>query len=133
MGHETPLTFFLRKFDGHRWGHEKLFCKNHWPWNDVHCIFKWFSWDFNKSEFHNEIWWPSPQRHASILLRYTLCQGKKCLKPFSKPPLTALQRPLSSRSTIRLHTEEYSRQQSFLISSRNWVISITSGQKPWPE
>ena len=53
MGHETPLTFFPRKFHGHRWGHEKLFCKIHWPWNDVLGIFKWFSWDFHKSQFHS--------------------------------------------------------------------------------
>ena len=52
MGHETPLIFFPWKFHDHRWGHEKLFCKIHWPWNDVHGIFKWFSWDFHKSQFH---------------------------------------------------------------------------------
>ena len=39
LGHETALTFFPRKFNGHRWGHEKLFCKIHWPGNDVHGIF----------------------------------------------------------------------------------------------
>ena len=45
--------FFKPKFNGYSWGHEKLFCKMHWPWNDVHGILKWFSWDFHKSQFHS--------------------------------------------------------------------------------
>ena len=53
MGHETPLAFFQPKFNGYSWGHEKLFYKMHWPWNDVHGILKWFSWDFHKSQFHS--------------------------------------------------------------------------------
>ena len=66
-----------------------------------------------------------PHRHASILLRYRLCQTKKCLRPFSRatshrsPTLVC---PLSSGSMIRLHTEEFSRRQSsqFSFSGKGW-------------
>ena len=77
MGHETPLTFFPRKFNGHRWGHEKLFCKIHWPWNDVHGIFNWFSWDCHKSQFHSALnlvrlryWIPAGRQHVKKAINH---------------------------------------------------------------
>ena len=47
-----------------------------------------------------QIWWLSPHRHASILLRYRLCQTKKCLRLFSKTSHSSA----ASTSPIRLHT-----------------------------
>ena len=65
-----------------------------------------------------QIWWPSPNRHALILLRYRLSQTKKCRSPYSKCSsysAPAFGRLLSLRSTIRLHTEEYSRVTYFVL------------------
>ena len=56
-----------------------------------------------------------PHKHASILLRYRLCQTKKCLRPFYKATShrsPAFVCPLSSGAMIRLHAEEFSRRQS---------------------
>ena len=62
-----------------------------------------------------QIRWPSPHRHASILLRYSLRQTKLGLKPVSKVTShssAAFARPLSLMSIIRLHSEKYARWQS---------------------